>query len=728
METKMYALGILMIFYSCSFLFAQTDFWEQTNGPYGNNIWCLCTHPNGTIFAGTIGNGIFKTIDGSQHWTKASNGLTNDTIITIAIDTDGNIFAGTYRGIFLSTNNGNNWNEVGLRDTIIRSIIVDIKNNIYATSTGVFRSTDTGRSWIQIVPQEYLSTVYSIDIHLNGLIACGTDRGTLISTNNGETWARIDIRENPVYSLAINSLGHIFAMVYNYGIYRSTNNGISWEWKSEGVGTGRVKVLGIDRNDQIYISNFFHWDRYIVRGSRLLRSINNGDSWNAVDTTQIKSFINAMCFDNKGKIYVGTYGNGVYYSSDSGINWFEYNEGIYNTINNLKIDQDDNLYAVSNGAIYRLTNKGASWKQIGPKDAVIKSLAIHPNGNIFVGQYAYNMYLNGGCVYRTTDHGENWLSVGSWNRESVDALAIDKNGIIYAGIRNAQQLFMTTDLGNTWQLCGWIPPESFIKINRIENIEISSNGYIWLSTFENFSQFPLLYDDFRSLYCSIDSGTTWSRKFSSRQNINSILVNNVNDVFIGLDTKGIFKSTDYGNSWNTVNNGLIDTSIKSLSINSQGNIFAGTNNAGIFISTNNGINWTNINSGLTSLGVNTIALDANGYAYIGARNSGVYKSTQPTTEVIVYNKTLPEYYKLFQNYPNPFNPSTTIRYELPMASHVTLKVYNILGQEVATLVNEKKEAGRYEVNFDGSKLPSGVYFYRIQAGAFTQTRKLLLLR
>jgi hypothetical protein len=88
----------------------------------------------------------------------------------------------------------------------------------------------------------------------------------------------------------------------------------------------------------------------------------------------------------------------------------------------------------------------------------------------------------------------------------------------------------------------------------------------------------------------------------------------------------------------------------------------------------------------------------------------------------------PTTYVLDQNYPNPFNPSTTIRYGLPERSHVTISVYNTLGQQVAQLVNNAFEAGYYDVNFDASSLPTGVYFYRMQAGRFVETRKLLLVR
>lgn len=81
-----------------------------------------------------------------------------------------------------------------------------------------------------------------------------------------------------------------------------------------------------------------------------------------------------------------------------------------------------------------------------------------------------------------------------------------------------------------------------------------------------------------------------------------------------------------------------------------------------------------------------------------------------------------------ENYPNPFNPSTTFRYELPKSSMVRLNVYNILGREVTALVNERKSAGAFEVKFDAAGLPSGVYFYRLQAGDFVATKKLVLLK
>ncbi len=88
----------------------------------------------------------------------------------------------------------------------------------------------------------------------------------------------------------------------------------------------------------------------------------------------------------------------------------------------------------------------------------------------------------------------------------------------------------------------------------------------------------------------------------------------------------------------------------------------------------------------------------------------------------------PTKFELNQNYPNPFNPSTTIKYQIPKAGMVSIKVYDILGQEVAILVNEIKNSGSYQVNFNASKLASGTYIYRLQAGSFVQTKKMLLLK
>jgi hypothetical protein len=98
------------------------------------------------------------------------------------------------------------------------------------------------------------------------------------------------------------------------------------------------------------------------------------------------------------------------------------------------------------------------------------------------------------------------------------------------------------------------------------------------------------------------------------------------------------------------------------------------------------------------------------------------------TSVKRVSTDVPGHFSLEQNYPNPFNPTTTITFALPIKSFVSLRVFDALGREVATLVNDEFLAGRYSKKWDASGLPSGVYFYRLQAGSFVETRKLLLLK
>ena len=92
------------------------------------------------------------------------------------------------------------------------------------------------------------------------------------------------------------------------------------------------------------------------------------------------------------------------------------------------------------------------------------------------------------------------------------------------------------------------------------------------------------------------------------------------------------------------------------------------------------------------------------------------------------NDLIPTEFKIFQNFPNPFNPSTKIKYAIPTNAFVNLTVYNVLGKTVTTLVNQEKPAGNYEIIFDGSKIPSGVYFYRLTTNNFISSKKMILVK
>ena len=158
------------------------------------------------------------------------------------------------------------------------------------------------------------------------------------------------------------------------------------------------------------------------------------------------------------------------------------------------------------------------------------------------------------------------------------------------------------------------------------------------------------------------------------------------------------------------------------------NIFAGILDEGAFRATDNGDTWSPINTGLTNTAVLALALNSNGDIFAGTGVGGVFRSVGSTTAVEEISSSLPSSFVLEKNYPNPFNPSTTIQFALARRSHVMLKLYNVRGTEVTTLIDEALTPSTHKVVFEANGLVSGIYFYRIQAGEFVQTKRLTLLK
>jgi photosystem II stability/assembly factor-like uncharacterized protein len=229
------------------------------------------------------------------------------------------------------------------------------------------------------------------------------------------------------------------------------------------------------------------------------------------------------------------------------------------------------------------------------------------------------------------------------------------------------------------------------------------------------------------VYRSTDHGSTW---FAANAQISDVMVEAMcahDSIVLVATASAIFRSTDSGTTWVEADAGL--QSYYGLAFALQGpNIFLGTAKT-IALSTNSGKTWKVIDDGLDASWIHAIAISGSSI-YAGTGRAGVWRRSMAEIidAVAALDSSLPVRIELHQNFPNPFNPSTTIRYGLPERSHVSLAVYNMLGQAVTQLVNGEVDAGYHEVKFDGSYLPSGVYFYRLQAGRYVETRKLCLVR
>ena len=210
------------------------------------------------------------------------------------------------------------------------------------------------------------------------------------------------------------------------------------------------------------------------------------------------------------------------------------------------------------------------------------------------------------------------------------------------------------------------------------------------------------------------------------------------NIYAGTYSLGVYHSSNQGTNWSQT--ALSNRRVNAL-INYSPAIFAGTDSNGVYLTTDNGQTWTQHNEGLGNATVNTFLLYG-GYWIFAGTNTGVYR--RPVHEMAgikpIFN-SVPEHFALYQNYPNPFNPSTTIEFSLPHPSkggelNVTLKIYDILGNEVAELIPPPGggqegllQPGTYKVEFDGSNYSSGVYFYKLMvSGDFSETRKMVLIK
>ena len=345
------------------------------------------------------------------------------------------------------------------------------------------------------------------------------------------------------------------------------------------------------------------------------------------------------------------------------------------------------------------TDNGNSWtSRLAP--LIVSALVVDAGGFVYAGTSS--------GIYCSTNNGINWLKADSTSKWVV-ALTVDNNGNIIAGFRNGG-ISISSDGGQSWKS----------KNNELTQLGMYSlaadaiNGILFAGTRNG-------------IFRSTDRGETWTPASHGLQDSTAtcIVVNDKGVVRCGTQ-KGIYSSTNNGNDWITA--GLQETGITSIAIAVNGDLFASTFKKGIFHSTDNGATWIQINSGLLYPSINCIKFDHEGYLLAGGMGSEFYRSIISITSVGSISIPAPRKFILHQNYPNPFNPTTTLAFDLSEPSQVTLTVFDYIGRDVATVSNGYRAAGHFEITFDASKMGSGVYFYKIQAGKYTAVKKMLLLK
>lgn len=351
------------------------------------------------------------------------------------------------------------------------------------------------------------------------------------------------------------------------------------------------------------------------------------------------------------------------------------------------------------GGAFISTNNGTNWiaRNNGLLDTAVLGLSV-------IGSDLFAGTLSGG-VFRSTNNGTNWVSVntGLTNLTVYSITAAGTNLIAGTG----DGVFLSTNNGALWSFRG------------LSGNLIFALGVIGTELFAGTSG--------DGVYRSSNSGINWIQVNTGLTNtaIQSLTASGTN-LYAGTFS-GVFRTSNNGTNW--INTGGLAGVIVNALTATGGNIFAGASGGGIFLTTNSGANWTSVGAGMPNTTINTLIVSGS-YIFAGALSGMVYKRTlsEMITPVNPVSSEIPVDFSMSQNYPNPFNPTTNVKIQMPKGGFVKLTVFDITGKEVKILVNEYLSAGTYNVDFDASLNSSGIYFYTITVGDFSQTRKMVLIK
>jgi photosystem II stability/assembly factor-like uncharacterized protein len=698
----------IIVFLYCTNVFSQTN-WIQTNGPKFASIYYVTFNQQGNIYSGPDGAGIYYSTNSGASWINMPNSFVR--VKTIAFGLNNYIFSGmdfpgaSNSGLFRSTDNGNNWYTITTYPT---ECVFHLGNGLIMAGiyNGIMKSTNNGINWVSITTALENSSINTIDTSGMFIFAGGYLNGKIFrSSDSGNTWQRVyytGFNDN-ITKIKTGPNNTVYAGIGGHGLFYTTNYGINWIQMNFGSSNA---PLDIEINngiiycaDNYYIfyttnngTNWLQMGNCVPYGNNsftdfALRNTNeiyigslgsnaglfkkfSVNKCEKLSSDFINSCITAITTLPSGEVFAGSRNSYIYRSTNSGTSWEIMNTSLSSyQINCMCVDSLHNIYAGTQNGYYRSTNSGINWSFVNSvfNNKEVYRMLCSKNGTLFASTWY-------GPVYKSLDNGANWVSVLNISEANI---AVSPLGILFACSENDADLYKSVDNGNNWQLIShWAP---FYIISSMIGCP---NGNVFLGTING-------------TYMSTNLGDNWI-------------------VIPVLDETNLFAVNKYGHMY------AYDQYRKS-----------------IYRSTNNGLpgTWTDFTSGLPANIIYGISIDRYDYLYAGTYGRGVYRTSVTTGSII--NEISPFSFYLSQNYPNPFNPDTKIKFDVPASNltlsgakglNVKLKIYDILGREIATLVNDKLSPGTYEVEWDASCYPSGVYFYKLITADFTETRKMVLVK
>ena len=683
----LFTLLLLSTAYFQNTLHAQLT---QTSGPGGGPISSFAS--NGTdLYVGTgaantsgYGGGMYHSTDNGLTWTAFDYPITKreDRNISAISVSGSNIVAGSLGGIvYSSTDGGATWTRTALSSNKVVTAITTDGTNFYVGNDGggVFSATIGTTSWTPMNTGLSNKRITGLLSSGSYLYASTTFGGTalFISTNSGVNWTLDTLPSGVFNAFSVAMFGGKLFLGCQNGVFTSTNNGGTWTGPLSGISYAVYTFTSI--GSTVYAGN----------SSGLFSMPVSGSSWTTVSSTY---GVTAL-FSNSTGLFAGVtsqsgfVNNGILLSTNGGTTWSPRSTGVAATTIHSMLNNGSTLFALTKGqGLYSSTDNGTTWTLSSANavgyDAQSQNLGII-NGKLFASSST--------GLLTSTDNGTSWTpSSPGFTPQAFysfgSKLFAGENG----GIR------VSTDEGATWNqantgLSGYLSTNCFGSKGDKLFAGLCSAGF----------------------FVSADSGATWTIHNTGLSNtrIRSIATLG-SKIFVATDDGGVFVSTDEGASWTAKNSGLSSYNIWSLAVTGNA-LFAGTND-GVVVSQDSGETWSSITP---SNFIANVVLIKGTDLFCGTLTNGVWKT--PVSGVVTsvdepYGENIASGFSLSQNFPNPFNPSTVISYSLSVNSIVTLKIYNILGKEIATLLENKEVTqGTYEMTFDASKFSSGMYFYKL---------------
>ncbi|MFC1563865.1 YCF48-related protein [candidate division KSB1 bacterium] len=618
---------------------------------------------------------IYKTEDGGINWEK-KYAIISIPLFSIAFaDSDTGWAVGKYGTLLKTEDGGISWevldfiNEEDLKDiTYISSQLLYVNS-----SAGIYKSTDGGITWVQIleVSLNYLGEQSVFFINENtGWAGSGGD--ILKTTDGGESWESINVKDETSIQ-AITFLNEetgwavgVFGYIGVTEIFKTTDGGLTWR-----------KVLREEQSNLLSIKFKDANNGFAAGlGGRLYQTTDGGENWTN-RTSGYFSSLYTVDFVNEKQGWAG--GNTTLLRTSNGGNTWEiylFDEDIYiRGIDFISTTEGwfvgyDSLY---NGVVHKTTDGGITWQDITP--AQIPAL----NALQFLDEDTGYAVGDDGTILITKDGGENWTIQETVTKYPLGALFFlnSNTGWIcgYGG-----QISKTIDGGASWQ--DTILDSGFPYFREIQFV---NKDVGWISD-----------GNWNSFWKTVDGGETWIEMYpySTEGAFLSLksfyFFDELNGLGGGFIFGFIYETTDGGETWDIAQD-LI---------------------------------WNNIND---------IKFVDSGTGWVVGRDGAILKYSGLPVSVIESDNQLPDKFSIGQNYPNPFNPETKITYSVTVPTQVSLKIYNINGQLIKTLVSGQVPNGDHIAIWDGTndcgkKVSSGVYIYRLHAGGFVQSKKMMLIK